>query len=782
MSFIPNSEQAACIAQIYQFIGYKKPFSRFLINGSAGTGKTSILISSIINHFITEIANNPSKYEYIVKNEKWEQLDELLDYFIISAPTNKAKDVLVSKYNTYLSGIPNDIICSRFILNEIVHRRIDFLTVSQVLSISRVINEMGEEAFTKGNEKKIADKYNKPQYNRTVIIIDECSMIDSNTAKVLTVIKCPIIFIGDYCQLPPVGEDLSPIFQLENSQHADASITGAAALELNTYNTIVFRLSKVERCKQDITEVANILRDKIYDIIPDFNLLKHKVADIIQYPKRMEKWLDTYVDEIKEKLLLIKKMQLSSSSTNPESTTNPESSTNPESTTMAAKPIGNDSMALAWTNKCCAELNQKIRNKIFLHYVISYDADIDNDTEFENIEDINDHFLIKGDKLLVRVPYYKYGSNIYSSSIAYVAQLHKVRYKPLSFEEWCNLAIAIKNTDPKSFLPNSQPAFNINILGLLDETPTPTATKQNTKQKSVLDYFAPSTSDKTTIENGNKDEEIEKERAVKAQSELLEMRQLFFQFHNIGDVLTTGTFEFNDPVSHKYNDIIKDYNLMEIKKMPGIEEREKNYTKWHRKVSSILFGIPVERVLCRKCIFFINKFADIMNKSCNIADIINATESLELGMYLTDLAAMTTNSTYINHNIPILDMLEKSNIDLLARIRDIIKSSYEVKIPLTKQDLSELKTINKMMGEDDNASKYITMSQMLGHYMSHVVSSNYLEVDYGYAITVHKSQGSTYDDVFVEYGNLAANKKDTEKYKLLYTAITRSARKLHIYS
>jgi superfamily I DNA/RNA helicase len=143
---------------------------------------------------------------------------------------------------------------------------------------------------------------------------------------------------------------------------------------------------------------------------------------------------------------------------------------------------------------------------------------------------------------------------------------------------------------------------------------------------------------------------------------------------------------------------------------------------------------------------------------------------------------MTTNSTYINHNIPILDMLEKSNIDLLARIRDIIKSSYEVKIPLTKQDLSELKTINKMMGEDDNASKYITMSQMLGHYMSHVVSSNYLEVDYGYAITVHKSQGSTYDDVFVEYGNLAANKKDTEKYKLLYTAITRSARKLHIYS
>jgi ATP-dependent exoDNAse (exonuclease V) alpha subunit len=62
-----------------------------------------------------------------------------------------------------------------------------------------------------------------------------------------------------------------------------------------------------------------------------------------------------------------------------------------------------------------------------------------------------------------------------------------------------------------------------------------------------------------------------------------------------------------------------------------------------------------------------------------------------------------------------------------------------------------------------------------------VLASNYLEVDYGYALTVHKSQGSTYNDVYVEYNNLQANKKDTEKYKLLYTAITRTANNLHVY-
>jgi len=810
MSFIPNSEQAECIAQIYQFIIDKKPFARFLINGSAGTGKTSILISSIINHFIGKIADNPTRYDDIVRNKKWEQLDELLEYFIISAPTNKAKDVLVSKYNAYLAGMSNDTLCERLILNEIVHRRIDFLTVSQVLSISRVINEMGDEEFTKGNEKKIADKYNKPQYDKTIIIIDECSMIDSNTAKILTVIKCPIIFIGDYCQLPPVGEDLSPIFQIENvvssaavvaAVVADVAVAVAAAsvaaATIATNNTMVFRLSKVERCQQDVSRVANILRDKIYGVIPDFNLLKHKVADIIQYPKRMEKWLDTYVDEIKEQLDIIKKMQVLYYSTSNLATSNPATSNlatpDPKSSPIIKKLMGNDSMALAWTNKCCAALNQKVRSKLFLHYVMSYDADLEHDTDFENIEDINEHFLIKGDKLLVRVPYYKYDNNIYSSSIVYVAKLQKVRYKPLSFQEWCNLAITIKNSELKSSHSNLPPVFDINILGLLDDPIPAKQPKNMAKQKSVIDYFepcAPGTSGTPVLGNIKSEEDTARESIVRAQNELLEMRRLFFQYHNLNDVLTAGTFEFNDAVSRKYNDICAQvdasysngYCLMDIKKASTVEEREKKYTKWHRKVSSILFGIPVERVLCRKCMFFINKFAGVMTKSCNIADMICATESLELGMYLTDLAVMTTTSSYINHDIPVLDMLEKCNIDAIARIRDIIKSSYDVKVALTKQDLSELKTINKMLGEDYNNSKYITMSQMLGHYMSHVVSSNYLEVDYGYAITVHKSQGSTYDDVFIEYGNLTANKKDCEKYKLLYTAITRSARKLHIYS
>lgn len=778
-SFKPNDEQVICIQQINQFIKDNKDFARFLINGSAGTGKTSILISSIINHFNEEIINRYEYYYDIVKNDKWDLIDKdgHLNHFIISAPTNKAKDVLITKYNSYLASLTDDDVCDLHILNEIVHKRIDFLTVSQVLSISRVINEMGEEEFTKGNDKKIADKYNKPTYNKTVIIIDECSMLDSNTTRILSVIKCPLIYIGDYCQLPPVNENLSPVFELESK--------GV------NQNVVLFRLTKVERCKKAVTDVANVLRDKIYEIIPDFNILSHKSTDLIQYPKRMEKWLDAYVDELKQKLLDIKQMQAITNVKLESASASSKLESQPDSVN---KHGSNDCMALAWTNKCCSGLNQKIRNKLFMHSLMTYDAELEQDLEFENIEDINDHFLIKGDKLLVKAPYYKYGHNMYSSSIAYVAKLKKVKYQPITFREWCNLAIKVKQEQlsiknaPKN-AEGQLPSADIDISFLLDEIPatntaTNTASKSKTKQKTVLDYFSPSAAGNSndssaSLETGEAAAEIDQEELEK--QAMIKMRREFFRYHTLNEVLTAGTYIFNDPIASKYDAIIAGCKLSDIKEMKSKDVREAKYMEWHRRVSSELFGIPIDRALCKKCLFFVNKFGSMLNKSCNVADMINATDSLQLNMFLTDLAVFTTSSNYINNDIPILDMLDKVNLESIARIRDIIKNSYEVKIILTKQDLGELKTINKMLGEDDNASKYITMSQMLGHYFSHVISSNYLEVDYGYALTVHKSQGSTYDDVFIEYGNLAANKKDTEKYKLLYTAITRSANKLHIY-
>jgi energy-coupling factor transporter ATP-binding protein EcfA2 len=54
------------------------------------------------------------------------------------------------------------------------------------------------------------------------------------------------------------------------------------------------------------------------------------------------------------------------------------------------------------------------------------------------------------------------------------------------------------------------------------------------------------------------------------------------------------------------------------------------------------------------------------------------------------------------------------------------------------------------------------------------------EVGYAYSLTVHKSQGSTFQDVFVDVPNLMLNRKVIERNQLYYVAFTRAAKRLFL--
>ena len=57
----------------------------------------------------------------------------------------------------------------------------------------------------------------------------------------------------------------------------------------------------------------------------------------------------------------------------------------------------------------------------------------------------------------------------------------------------------------------------------------------------------------------------------------------------------------------------------------------------------------------------------------------------------------------------------------------------------------------------------------------------FADTKYNHAITVHKSQGSTYEQAIVNIKNLSLNRNITEKKRLLYTTVTRAARLLILY-
>jgi len=57
----------------------------------------------------------------------------------------------------------------------------------------------------------------------------------------------------------------------------------------------------------------------------------------------------------------------------------------------------------------------------------------------------------------------------------------------------------------------------------------------------------------------------------------------------------------------------------------------------------------------------------------------------------------------------------------------------------------------------------------------------FASLKYNHAITVHKSQGSTYSQTIVNIKNPGLNKNKTERTRLLYTAITRASKLLILY-
>jgi len=162
-----NQEQHAAFLQVIDFINGPDQFMD--VSGGAGTGKT-YLISQIADAILKHKSpNNP------------------LNKVVITATTNKAAAV---------------------ISEAMPHRRSEIGTIYQFMNL-RV-----SENFSTGTVK-IVPTAKWDVHNDTLIIIDECSMIDKNLFKYLQMgisSTCKVLFVGDKNQLAPVGETVSCIY------------------------------------------------------------------------------------------------------------------------------------------------------------------------------------------------------------------------------------------------------------------------------------------------------------------------------------------------------------------------------------------------------------------------------------------------------------------------------------------------------------------------------------------------------------------------------------------
>ncbi len=206
-----NDEQKNGFLQLRDFIGsihsekkirlkYERPGGRYaLLDGPGGCGKT-YLISKLLRS-----AKKLQKFE-----------------IRILAPTHKASNVI----REALKG-------------------------TRVETIAKFLGYKVEINPETGEEKEIYKGISKPAPD--LLIIDECSMVSSKQVELLKQSKLPIIFIGDVCQINPINEPCSEVFNF----NFEKKIT----------------LVKNERVNnQKVREIINNTRQKTLDKkIPYFN-------------------------------------------------------------------------------------------------------------------------------------------------------------------------------------------------------------------------------------------------------------------------------------------------------------------------------------------------------------------------------------------------------------------------------------------------------------------------------------------------------------------------------
>lgn len=87
------------------------------------------------------------------------------------------------------------------------------------------------------------------------------------------------------------------------------------------------------------------------------------------------------------------------------------------------------------------------------------------------------------------------------------------------------------------------------------------------------------------------------------------------------------------------------------------------------------------------------------------------------------------------------------------------------------------KIIKRLYSEKKINNKHV---KKLWEVFNNLLVDPFANVNYGFSITTHKSQGSTYTNVFIDVDDILDNKNENDAKRCLYTALTRSSNKVYL--
>ena len=137
---------------------------------------------------------------------------------------------------------------------------------------------------------------------------------------------------------------------------------------------------------------------------------------------------------------------------------------------------------------------------------------------------------------------------------------------------------------------------------------------------------------------------------------------------------------------------------------------------------------------------------------------------------------------FMDSNNSISDVIPIITINDVNAYDDIIKNGYDY---LTSLKDKLYKEIDKINGENMIKCEIISEIENKINRIWKMWTTNVIDIfanlNYGYCITVHKSQGSTFINSYIDVDDILSNNNKDESLKCLYTAITRASNKIILH-
>lgn len=140
--------------------------------------------------------------------------------------------------------------------------------------------------------------------------------------------------------------------------------------------------------------------------------------------------------------------------------------------------------------------------------------------------------------------------------------------------------------------------------------------------------------------------------------------------------------------------------------------------------------------------------------------------------------AYSINDRQIYHNGQIVSvksatLCSDSVLGVEYFLCEIEESNFDIKV-IDSSSETRFKDALQKIAIDANKASYPKKSELWDAYYG--IKNSYANVSYTFASTIHKLQGSTYDEIYVDIGSLMHMKNISEdmKYRLAYVAITRA--------